>query len=66
MTVYRIFNRTSGSCLGDYEGCDAFDAIDLMTRRAGYQSIEDAAHTLGMSTREYKDDLVCEAVEEES
>lgn len=66
MKRYRISNRTSGTVLGVFQGCDEHDAIDTMSIKAGYYGSENAAHTLGKSMQEYKDDLVCEEISEEA
>ena len=61
-TTYNIANRTSGLILGAYAAASEVDAIDAMSRDAGYASTADAAETLGLTVRAYcADPLVSEA-----
>lgn len=58
MTTFSITNRSSGLCIGDYQGCDADEAIDAMARDAGYDSQADAAAVLGTTVERLNRDLL--------
>ena len=57
-TMYSITNRSSGLNLGVYAATCEADAIDVMSRDAGYESTADAAETLGQTVRAYCADLI--------
>lgn len=58
MTTFSITNRSSGLCIGDYQGRDADDAIDAMARDAGYDSQADAAAVLGTTVERLNRNLI--------
>lgn len=58
MTTFSITNRSSGLCIGDYQGRDADEAIDAMARDAGYDSQADAAAVLGTTVERLNRDLL--------
>jgi hypothetical protein len=47
MPKYRITNRTSGIDLGTYDADNADDALDAMSRDAGYLDHADACKQTG-------------------
>lgn len=58
MATFSITNRSSGLCIGDYQGRNADDAIDAMARDAGYDSQAHAAATLGTTVAALRADLI--------
>ena len=58
MTTFSITNRSSGLCIGDYQGRDADDAIDAMARDAGYDSQAAAAAVLGTTVERLNRNLI--------
>jgi len=57
MSIYHIYNRTSGEDMGEYRGETAMDAVEAMARDAGYASVADAAAVLDSTAEELIDDL---------
>lgn len=60
MSKYRIFNTTSGHCLGVYEGEDEKDVLDAMARDAGCRDFEHSCEV----TESDGSDVVAEEVEQ--
>lgn len=62
MSHYLITIRSSADTMGIYEGADVWEAVEAMSRDAGYPSLEAEAVSMGLSVDVLRADLSVELV----